>query len=122
MKKITLLIAMITFSFAYSQSIAGGYEYTLFTCGNGTATATGDNSAGQLGNGTTTNTLTPIAISGLTIVIAVSTKDAFSLFLKSDGTVWACGTNSFGQLGNGTTTNTKIPAKIAVLTGILVKI
>jgi hypothetical protein len=48
MKKITLLIAMITFSFANSQSIATGYEYTLFTCGNGNVTATGDNSTGQL--------------------------------------------------------------------------
>ena len=95
MKKITLLIAMITFSFANSQSIAGGYEYTLFTCGNGTVTATGDNSTGQLGNGTTTNTLTPMHLNSEADIFnsnkefydrigAVSQADKFTAFILNE--------------------------------------
>src|SRR4051794_4071484 len=61
----------------------------------------GGNSSGQLGNGTTTASLTPGAVSSLTTAIQVSEGSAFSLALASDGTVWSWGTNASGQLGIG---------------------
>ncbi len=82
---------------------------------DGTVWAWGENSAGELGNGTFTNSNVPVQVSGLTNIIAMS---GGYLALKSDGTVWSWGYNFFGQLGNGTTTNTNIPAQIASLTGI----
>lgn len=107
-----------TFTFT-PQTIAGGLSYSVFVCSENNVTATGNNSWGQLGNGTTTNTLTATAVNGLTDVISVSTRDQFTLYLKSDGTVWASGYNGHGQFGNGTTISSSIPMPIPSLSGIV---
>src|SRR5437588_12440166 len=63
--------------------------------------AWGSNGYGELGDGTTDNRYTPVAVSGLTGVTAISTGQGHSLALKSDGTVWAWGDNNTGQAGDG---------------------
>lgn len=78
-------------------------DKTLWAWGN-------DNYSGQLGNGTTTNSLTPVKIMD-DIIYAVA-GSAHSLAIKSDSTLWAWGNNTYGQLGNGTTTNSLSPIKI----------
>lgn len=62
----------------------------------------GDNSYGQLGDGTNNRTNAPkkIVPSG---VIAIAAGRAHSMFIKSDGSLWVMGDNSYGQLGDGTT-------------------
>jgi len=84
-----------------------------------TPMAWGNNSAGQLGDSTTTHRLEPVQVSGLTGVAAIAagiTQDlghpAHSLALKSDGTVWSWGSNSSGQLGNGSTTDSPTPVEV----------
>lgn len=69
--------------------VAGGGALTLTIKDDGTVWAWGLNSYGQLGDGTTTRRLTPVQVSGLTGVTAISPRGAHSLALKSDGTVWA---------------------------------
>lgn len=71
----------------------------------------GGNSAGQLGNNTTTNAATPQLIT--TGVAQTANGDSFSLILKTDGTLWATGSNSSGQLGNGTLVNSTTPIQVA---------
>ena len=58
---------------------------------NGTAWSWGDNTFGELGNGTTTDASTPVEVSGLSNVVQVSGGDEFSAALKADGTVWGLG-------------------------------
>jgi len=70
----------------------------------------GYNGYGQLGDGTTTNRLTPVQVSGLSTAIAAGWNH--SLAVKSDGTVWGWGYNGYGQLGNGTTTNSSTPVPV----------
>lgn len=104
---------------ATAQTIAAGGNHSIFVCANGDAKATGANTFGQLGNGTTNPTSTPVAVSGLTGVVAAASRDQFTLYLLSDSTVWAVGYNGFGQLGNGTTTNSDTAIQIPNLTGVI---
>ncbi|WP_373331530.1 RCC1 domain-containing protein [Salmonirosea aquatica] len=80
--------------------------------------ATGFNGNGQLGDGTTTDKNSPVAVPGLTGVRAVAAGGYHSLFLKEDGTVWATGFNGYGQLGDGTTTDKNSPVAVPGLTGV----
>jgi alpha-tubulin suppressor-like RCC1 family protein len=62
----------------------------------------GDNSWGQLGNGSFGGIgPTPTEIPGLTDVIAIAASERHSLAVKSDGSVWAWGDNNFYELGLG---------------------
>jgi alpha-tubulin suppressor-like RCC1 family protein len=67
--------------------------------------AWGYNEYGELGNGTSTRSTTPVAVSGLTGGIrAISAGTTFGLALLKSGTVKAWGANEYGQLGNGSST------------------
>lgn len=77
--------------------------------------AWGENSSGQLGDGTTISRSTPVPVKGLTNVVNVAAGGYHSLALLRDGTVMAWGNNHFGQIGNGSTTNTNIPVQVSGL-------
>ena len=78
----------------------------------------GNNYSGQLGNGTTTNSTTPVQVSSLSGVKDIASGGSHSLALKTDGTVRAWGYNYAGQLGNGTTTDSTAPVQVSNLSGI----
>src|SRR6185295_6819366 len=81
--------SLLSFS-SYAQNIDAGFTHSLAICSNGTVKACGGNPDGQFGNGTKTNSTTPITIN-ITGVISVVASSSHSIFVKSDGTVWACG-------------------------------
>jgi alpha-tubulin suppressor-like RCC1 family protein len=61
----------------------------------------GANFDGQLGNGTTTDSYSPIAVQGLSEVASVAGGGFHSMVRLTDGTVRAWGYNYYGELGNG---------------------
>jgi alpha-tubulin suppressor-like RCC1 family protein len=73
--------------------------------------AMGNNSSGQLGDGSTTSRAAPVKIS--TGIAAAAAGSSHSLFLKADGSLWAMGSNAYGQLGDGTTTWRTAPVQIS---------
>jgi len=75
--------------------------------------AWGYNNTGQLGDGTTTDRASPVAVPGLVNVVAVAAGNQHSLAMKSDGTVWGWGYNAFGQLGDGTTVTRTTPVQMS---------
>jgi len=83
-----------------------------------TVEAWGYNGYGQVGDGTTTERHTPVAVSGLSGVTAIAGGYDYSLTLKTDGTVSAWGRNVDGQVGDGTTTDRLTPVAVSGLTGI----
>ncbi|HEV2778628.1 MAG TPA: hypothetical protein VGX25_04435 [Actinophytocola sp.] len=85
----------------------------------GTMLAWGRNSAGQLGDGTTTGRALPAPVPNLTGVTAFAEGSGFSLAVLSNGTVRAWGNNSNGQLGDGTKTDRATPAPIAGLANVV---
>jgi alpha-tubulin suppressor-like RCC1 family protein len=68
---------------------------------DGTVLCWGLGSGGQLGNGATRSSAVPVAVKGLSDVIAVAAGHTHCMALKKDGTVWVWGLNDRGQLGNG---------------------
>ncbi len=95
-----------------------GGSHTVVLKNDGTVWAWGSNFAGQLGNGTTVNSSTPIQVSGLSNVIAVTAGSSHTAALKNDGTVWAWGYNSYGQLGDGTITSRSTPVKVSEVSNV----
>ena len=84
-------------------AIDSGSYHVVALKNDGTVWAWGWNYWGQVGDGTSWNTkYSPVQVTGLTDVVAVSAGDMHVLALKSDGTVWTWGRNDNGQLGLGT--------------------
>jgi len=112
-------VAAVATSITMTPSV-GRPTSTLTVNSTSTAWAWGDNSWGELGNGTTINSHTPVQVSGLSGVTAVAANldGGYSLAMKSDGTAWAWGYNSQGQLGNGTTTDSHTPVQVSGLSGV----
>ena len=102
-----------------SPSIGGGYYHTIVLKANGTVWAWGRNNYGQLGDGTTENTQTPVRLSGIASIIGIAVGCDHTIALKSDGTVWAWGNNGYGQLGDGTTTRRTTPVQVSNLTDVI---
>jgi alpha-tubulin suppressor-like RCC1 family protein len=91
---------------------AAGYQHTLALKSDGTLWAWGWNNYGQLGDGTTVNKSTPVAIGADTQWLVVSGGVYHCAAVKLDGTLWTWGRNSSGQLGDGGNTDRWTPAAI----------
>jgi alpha-tubulin suppressor-like RCC1 family protein len=97
--------------------VASGVSHSLAIKPDGTLWTWGSNSAGQLGNGTTTNSNIPVQVGTENTWVSVQAGQMFSLGLKSDGSVWAWGFNTSGQLGDGTFVNKSSPVPVSGLSG-----
>jgi alpha-tubulin suppressor-like RCC1 family protein len=88
--------------------IAAGRFHSVYLKRDGTVWSRGSNAQGQLGNNSTTNSLVPVQVSGLTGVSAVSAGFYFSSALKNTGVIWAWGENTRQELGNGSSANSSV--------------
>lgn len=96
----------------YSPS-ADKYCDTYVIGSDGKVYGAGSNFFGQLGDGTTTDRYTPVAmqtIDGTNIkALQVEAGYGTAIVLADNHEVYTVGNNSNGQLGDGTTTNSSIP-------------
>jgi alpha-tubulin suppressor-like RCC1 family protein len=113
------------------KAITGGYDHSLALKDEGTVLAWGLNQDGQLGDGTNTDSSTPVQVkdptdpSGyLSGVSAIAASTAHSLALKNDGTIWTWGDNTAsqgsrigGQLGDDEITSSNTPLQVSDLPG-----
>ncbi len=83
------------------RSVAAGGEYACALSTTGTVACWGANGFGQLGDGSTTNSLVPVTVSGLSGVRAISTGVEITCALLGAGTVECWGSNQHGSLGSG---------------------
>jgi alpha-tubulin suppressor-like RCC1 family protein len=122
MKKIILFV-FIGFIFNTSvaqcwRTVSAGGGHTVAIANNGTLWSWGQNSAGQLGIGTSGFTLqyTPIQIGTLNNWAFVSAGNGHNVAIKTDGTLWAWGRNVDGQIGNGVASSASVnsPTQIGI--------
>jgi alpha-tubulin suppressor-like RCC1 family protein len=94
-----------------ASNVACGTQHALVITTNGALLAFGANADGQLGDGTTNQTiaLEQIVPNG---VATIACGGSHSHFLKSDGSLWSMGINDVGQIGDGTTNNCLTPKEI----------
>lgn len=97
-----------------TTTYSAGGAHTLAVKNDGSLWAWGENSYGQLGDGTTIQRLSPVKIGdGFRTAVAGGYADnSHSAAIKTDGSVWAWGGNLKGQVGDGTTTMRLSPVRI----------
>ena len=78
--------------------------------------AWGQNSFGQVGDGTGVERRTPVRLDSIAGIVAIGTGRLHTLAVGSGGGVWAWGDNDFGQLGDGTKTDRRAPVRVASVT------
>jgi alpha-tubulin suppressor-like RCC1 family protein len=100
-------------------AVAAGGKHSLGLRSDEKLWAWGTNVHGQLGDGTTTTSLTPVELVSATNYLAVAAGQRHSLGLKLDRTVWTWGWNGHGQLGNGTTVDSANPVQVSGLSNIV---
>jgi alpha-tubulin suppressor-like RCC1 family protein len=93
-----------------TEKVACGHGHDLALRADGALHAWGDNSYGQLGDGTIVSQHSPKLIGTGYAAVAAGTSTSFAL--KADGSLYAWGYNGGGEVGDGTTTDQHSPKLI----------
>ena len=95
------------------DAVDAGGQHTCGVTRAGAAYCWGYNGFGGLGNGTTTNSTTPVAVSGGLTFAAVSAGGGHTCGVTPTGAAYCWGYNIYGQLGDSTTTNSTTPVAVS---------
>ena len=96
-------------------AVSAGDGHALAVLRDGSVWAWGDNSHGQLGDGTTTYRAEPARVQGLDGVRRALAGYNHSLALREDGALWSWGANGDSQLGDDTRKDRALPGPVGGL-------
>ena len=101
-------------------ALAAGRYHTCALFSGGPVLCWGDNSYGQIGDGTNNDAFDPVAVSGMASGTAsLSLGSYHSCATTADGGARCWGRNEYSQLGNGLTANSNVPVNVLGLSGVV---
>ncbi|UWG96547.1 cell wall-binding repeat-containing protein [Dehalobacter sp. DCM] len=100
------------------KAISAGTDFALALKDDGTVWAWGNNTRGQLGDGSSEQRLSYIQVPNLTGITQISAGADHSMALDQNGKVWTWGANTYGQLGTGDSTDRNTPFQVTQLSNI----
>ena len=80
-------------------AISRSTNHSVVLKADGTVCAFGSNKYGQLGNGNTTHSGSPVCNNGLVDIVQISANGDTTFALNGEGKIWGFGRNNYGQLG-----------------------
>jgi len=95
------------------KSVSAGLDYSCGVTAGGSAFCWGANGSGQLGNGSTTNSATPVPVAGGLTFASISAGYTHACGLTASGDAYCWGEGFRGELGDGT--NAQHPTPVRVL-------
>jgi len=100
-----------------SVAIASGVTHTCVSLNTGQSKCWGSNASGKLGDQSTTQRLTPTAVSTAELISEVSVGTSHSCGRTSQSKVVCWGLNSNGRLGNNSTFSSSVPVAVQLPEG-----
>lgn len=113
------------------KAVGAGDNHSLAVTSTGAVYASGKNTFGQLGNGTTTQTTVPVKVhlpAGVAVTsvaaggispTATKPEGDYSVAVTSAGAVYAWGAGRIGQLGDNKTADSKLPVRTQLPAGVV---
>ena len=108
-----LLVLVIASVPAYSETLSAGEDHTCILKSNGKAYCWGANSVGQLGDGSTESSMTPVAVSGDLQLKSISAGWDHTCGVTVDDEAFCWGRGRYGGLGNGSSENSMVPTAVS---------
>ena len=104
--------ATVTVEEIVPNSMSQGLSHSCGLTSTGAAYCWGANSDGQLGDGSTGDRHSPVAVVGDLRFEVIDAGDAHTVGITADGSAYAWGSNDHGQLGTGDRTTRRAPAPV----------
>ena len=99
------------------RAVSAGVSHTCARLSDGALKCWGGNTFGSLGDGTATQQLAPVSVSGLgapAVALAAGQSNVFhTCAALADGTVRCWGDNGSGQVGDGTSTRRLVATQVS---------
>ncbi len=96
------------------QSVVSGRSHSCAVLKNSSVACWGDNSQGQLGNGSRISSSVPVPVLNLNGVVSLSAGAYHTCAIKDEGSLYCWGSNDSGQLGIGKKVSKTTPVQIVV--------